>query len=411
LAAVVCLVALGVVIGVIIAGGSLNREVRAMAVERARAAQPYRIAAAALDVQGKAALSHMENMTTNLKFEGRSGDQVQALPAALWPARVDLRGLLSGEPSLSRLVLGVTVNETGQQETVKGALSELVHIAVGGSSGWGKSVFLQTLAYQMANAVERPQLVAVDLEGVTLNVLAGSDRLLYPLADTEEAASAVLAGVTAEIERRKARFSEAGLGIDSLAAYNARVDEGQRLRPLILLVDEATALLENKRVEGALRTVTLRARKYGVWSILAGQDWKASSLDTAIRNQLSTRVQFKALSPSQSRVLLGTGDAAALQAKGRAYAEIPGRGRLMIQAPYITAAMFAAVARQRGPTRDLPEAPVVEVDNGVNAEHAAEVQDRHARGDSDTRIAREVFGYGNPFYIGKVREILQQQQQ
>jgi S-DNA-T family DNA segregation ATPase FtsK/SpoIIIE len=320
---------------------------------------------------------------------------------------VDLRGLLQGEPTLSSLVLGVTMDDSGNRETVTGDLAQLVHIAVGGSSGFGKSVFLQALAWQLANARERTDLVAVDLEGVTLNVLAQSERLLYPLADNEEDAVAVLGAVTEELERRKALYGEAGAGIASLGAYNARVDDDQRLKPIVLLVDEATALLDDKSVESALRTVTLRARKYGVWAVLAGQDWKASSLDTAIRNQLATRVQFRAMSASQSRVLLGTGDAADIQAKGRAIAEIPGRGRLMIQAPMVTAAMFAAAIRANGPQRGMPDpAPVGVIEDDVTLPDEVRIRRLAAQGMSLNEIQRRVLGGVGGNYYYRVRDVL-----
>jgi DNA segregation ATPase FtsK/SpoIIIE-like protein len=293
-------------------------------------------------------------------------------------------------------------------------MPSLVHIAVGGSSGWGKSVFVQSLAWQLLNAQEAPDLAAIDLEGVTLNVLANSDRLLYPLASTEQDAVGVLQGVTAEIERRKALFSQAGAGVASLDQYNA-VTQGDHLKPVVLLVDEATALLENKNVEGALKTVCLRARKYGVWAILAGQDWKASSLDTAIRNQLSTRVQFRALSASQSRVLLGTGDAADLDAIGRAIAEIPGRGRVMLQAPMITAAMFASAARGAGPQRELPDyetatdsaGDVVLIEDDPDLPEARRIQHLHAQGCSKSEIERRVFGFNGGAAYRNVKAALE----
>jgi len=217
-----------------------------------------------------------------------------------WPTEIPLKSVVT-EPDIKALTLGVTVGDDGQQETVKADMSKLVHIAVGGSSGWGKSVFLRSLGYQLALSQTPVDLAMIDLEGATLAPFARCARLLYPVAETEPDAMAVFMALTDELERRKelyARFP----GVDSLAAYNAR--NGEPLPALVALIDEATALLGDKSVESKLRTLALRARKYGLWLILAGQDWKASSLDTAIRNQLSSRIQFKAMGKGQSRVLL-----------------------------------------------------------------------------------------------------------
>jgi hypothetical protein len=250
--------------------------------------------AAALEVQRAAAWASGGGAITT-KIDGAARGPTRRLPlqGPELPSRIPLRGLLDGAPTLARLILGVAINpQTRQIEPITGDMASLVHVAVGGSSGWGKSVFLRCLAYQLALAREQPDLVLVDLEGATLAPFARSHRLLYPLADNERAAAGALTALSEdELNRRKALFAQHP-GVDTLTAYNAVAREP--LRPIVAIVDEATALLGNKAVEDSLRTVALRARKYGLWLLLAGQDWKASSLDSAIKNQLSTRVQFKA---------------------------------------------------------------------------------------------------------------------
>ncbi len=330
-------------------------------------------------------------------------DRRQALEdalAPLWPTRVPLTGLLNGSPvSLERLVLGVTVREDGRTEVVRGGMSKLVHVAVGGSSGWGKSNFLRALAYQLVLAQERPDLVMIDLEGATLAPFSRSDRLLYPLADTEDDALAVLQAVNEELDRRKALFGRYP-GTDSLAAYNARAEEP--LAPVITVTDEATALLGDKRVEKALKTLALRGRKYGLWLVLAGQDWKASSLDTAIRNQLATRVQFKALSSSQSRVLLGQPGAEKLEdVPGRALAVLPGRGLVKIQAPHISPAEIerALAGHDTGARRNVPRP---EMDT-----RAETIRQLAAQGLSLREIQRRVFGYVGGAAYDEVKRVLE----
>jgi len=338
------------------------------------------------------------------------GDQERAYP---WPARAPLTGLLNGHgASLHRLIMGVTVNqETGANELVTGDLAQLVHIAVGGSSGYGKSMFLRALAFQLATAPERPSLALVDLEAVTFAPFGQCDRLLYPIADTEQDALAVFRALTGELDRRKALFSEYP-GVDSLDAYNTRATGRlERLPAVVTMVDEATALLADKGVESALRTLALRGRKYGLWLTLGGQDWKASSLDTAIRNQLSARVHFKAMSASQSRVLLGTGDAYDLpdDTPGRALAILPGRGTVKIQAPAIGYGDIVATLTGGGPRCDMPTGPVdvdQDADEGPTPEQVQEIHDLRAQGESLSEIARQVFGVAGGAAFYKVKDVL-----
>ncbi len=172
--------------------------------------------------------------------------------AQVLPSRVPLIGLLDRPPSLQGLVLGVALDQGGNLQIVKESMVRLVHIAVGGSSGWGKSVFLRALAYQLAQAVEKPALALVDLEGVTFAPFAQSERLLWPVADTEADALAVFRALADELDRRKGLYA-AYPGVDSLAAYNRTCDEP--LPAIVCLVDEATALLGDKSVESAARTL------------------------------------------------------------------------------------------------------------------------------------------------------------
>ncbi|MBU0492749.1 MAG: hypothetical protein KKB13_12950 [Chloroflexi bacterium] len=327
-----------------------------------------------------------------------------------WPGMVKLADLLTAQPTYQSLVLGVHLDGAGAgQELVKSSMHELVHVAVGGSSGWGKSVFLRSLAYQLAISVDPVDLVLVDLEGVTFAPFVHCDRLLWPVADTEEAARIVCEALTDELDRRKAAFGEHP-GVDSLAAYNRLADAP--LAPVVCLVDEATALLGDKGVESALRTLALRARKYGLWLVLGGQDWKASSLDTAIRNQLSTRVQFRAMSDSQSRVLLQKGGAELLDTKGRALAWLPGRGLVEIQTPYIGHADILAAVAGAGPREAFPEpGPGGETGPGADTGRDEAIWQLYQDGRSPTAIAFEVYGHGNTFYIRKVKESLARQQQ
>jgi len=142
--------------------------------------------------------------------------------------------------------------------------------------------------------------------------------------------------------------------------------------------------------------VALRARKYGLWLLLAGQDWKASSLDSAIRNQLATRVQFKALSGAQSRVLLGQSGAESLDTPGRALAVLPGRDLLTIQNPLINSEALAGLGNG-GPQRTLAEiatdtAPAL-VEDDPSLDNTARALLLHRQGVSGREIQKRLFGY------------------
>lgn len=308
------------------------------------------------------------------------------------PTRVPLTGLLDKPPSFRDVILGVAATEHGN-EIVRADMADLVHIAVGGSSGWGKSFFLRSLAYQLARSIDPVDLVMVDLEGATLAPFTDCDRLLYPVVDTEKDARYIFSELSSELDKRKELFST-HRGIDSLYAYNAVADE--KMPPLVAIIDEATALLEDRECEKQIGTLSLRARKYGMWLVLAGQDWKAASLDTRIRNQLASRIQFRAMSKGQSRILLERSDAESLNIKGRAFAWLPGRDFVEFQAPMISHQDIMA-AMSGGPQNEIV------TDLMTQAERIREL---HDIGISNRQIALDIFGYEGGAAFHKIKEAL-----
>ncbi|MBU0490270.1 MAG: hypothetical protein KKA73_10920 [Chloroflexi bacterium] len=352
----------------------------------------------------------------------------------VWPAQVDLAGLLQGPPSVRSLVLGVAVNHAAPPQgttcgkcghgpepaspgvsVVRADMEDLVHIAVGGSSGWGKSMFLCVLAYQLALSTEPVDLALVDLEGVTFAPFSRSDRLLWPVADDEGQALAVFQGLTGEMERRKGLFATCGTpGVDKLSLYNTIAAEP--LPPVVCLIDEATALLEDKAVESALRTLVLRARKYGLWVVIGGQNWRATSIDAGIRDMLSTRVQFKAKSASQSHVLLDASGAEDITEKGRALAWLPGRDLLELQAPYIDRRAILAAVTGAGPRAAAPTPTGAEgypQDTACSPAQpgdgqAARILELAAQGASIRAIGKDVFGYVGGHAYDTVKAVLEQ---
>lgn len=335
-------------------------------------------------------LERMQGLIKMLEASGGTQGIPQELPSEIinqpLPARVPLTGLLDGSPSYRDLLLGVTQDDAGQIVTVRRSLARLVHIAIGGITGWGKSIFLRQLAYQLIKSCDPIDVALVDLEGVTFAPFMKSDQLLYPIADNEPDARAVYHDLLNEMEHRKDLYSRYP-GVASLDEYNEKADE--QLRPIACLTDESTALFEDKTIEGTVKTLILRARKYGLWLIMGGQDWKASSLDTAIREQFASRVQFKTMSSTSSRVLLQRAGAEELQVAGRALAWIPGHEMIEMQVPIITVSDIMRGAAGSGPQRTIPSYDATSTT--VSDDEIRRLA--HVEGLSKRQIALRLFGY------------------
>lgn len=323
--------------------------------------------------------------------------------AVNWPAMVPLRDIAPNPPSLSHLVLGVTVHDDGRQEVISLSLLNMVHGAIGGITGGGKSALMRALALQLAMAAEPCHLALIDLEGVTFSAFANANRLLWPVADSEAGAIAIVHELQEEMERRKRLYQEFP-GVDNMPAYNARAGD-EPLAPIACFIDEAAALLGDGAIQTATRVLAWRARKYGIGLFLGGQAWTTKHVEGGIRDMLAVRIHFRAMAASQSRVLLGRPVATEIDptAAGRAYALLPQRGLVQLQAPWVAPdEITTALAGQAGPANDMPETP----EDAVANEREGRILALAREGKSQRGIEREVYGFEGGAAYRQVRRVL-----
>lgn len=303
-------------------------------------------------------------------------------------------------PSLDALTLGVS--EGG---TITASIHDLMHVLAVGASGFGKSAFLRALIWQLAQVKEPVAVVGIDCFGSELNTITDWGRLLYPVARDLPTAEATLQAVMGEIARRKALYADLPQAHD-LPSYNRLA--GAPLPPVVMLVDEGTAMLNERGIAEPLRQVVQTARQFGVYALLAGQNVNHRVMPTQTRDNFSTRLCFHTSAASRHVVLGETPDDVTV--KGRAWMQRPGEMLQQIQCPFVTRAEVARVITAGRPARVLDVEAIKTERENARDDTAARVIALHAEGLSDTAIAREVFRHGNPHYIGKVRDILQQQQ-
>jgi hypothetical protein len=309
-----------------------------------------------------------------------------------WPESVSLLDCFrDGSPSLHNLLIGRTYTADGYED-VCASLEDMMHTLEVGASGWGKSVWMRSLLWQLAMCPEPVRVVAIDINGSEFNVLRNWSKLLYPVARTTEDAIIALGEVSREVGHRADLYSKTTA--TSLSEYNRG---REYLDPWVIPIDEGTNLLNQKGIGEPLRKVVQTGRQYGIYVLLAGQSAGYNVVQTQVRDNFSTRICFRT-SPTSSRVVLDDPRAFNLRSKGRAWVMRPGQELVEIQGPYIDRDSFVNALGGDGPKYQMP------IVNLTTKEQ--QVLDLHDEGKSDTGIAREVYGHGTTFYIDKVREIL-----
>ena len=223
------------------------------------------------------------------------------------------------------------------------------------------------------------------------------------MATTRQEGGVILTACYDELERRKGLFMSVG-GAKSLADYNSRAN-GNAVRPLCAVLDEGTVLFKGDgKLTDKATDLVLLGRSFGLWLILAAQDFKVKATASEIRNQLTTRVQFHAQDPTQARILLGHADAQGLGV-GRAIVRLKGReSDIQLQAPVVSRdEIDGLLAGQQGAQRG---APVEDLDVMAKDDKAQAVINAYNETGSISGAAR-VFGTPGGNNFTKAKSILQ----
>jgi len=341
---------------------------------------------------------------------GGSGKAVEMLEShqedvtdAMWPNPVTPEMVSDGDGfSLDHIPLGINVARdaaSGEvvRRIIRDRMSNLVHVIVAGATRWGKSTFLQWLAYVFLHCKEDLELVFIDISSNTFDGFYDCARRRYPIAETREQGIAVLAALVEEMERRRGLYqSFRGERVYDLPKYNRRAqrDDKELLSPIIVLFDEAPAYFQDDAARKMLTSLVQQAGKFGVWFIVAGTNFRFSTVPTTARENFITRmVAF--MSNTLSRPLLGEAITEALRVRGRMWVRIPGASDLVqVQTPLLADRHYS----------DLPKGaayfPMPETGNVIEArrpewrteENRQQLVEAKENGASTTAACQEVLG-------------------
>lgn len=239
------------------------------------------------------------------------GDPAAFVPTALWHS-VSQRERL-------RVPIGTTVGgvplELDIKEAAEGGMGP--HGLCVGATGSGKSELLRTVALGMIarHSPETLNLVLVDFKGgATFLGFVDAPHVaavITNLADEAPLVARLHDALTGEMTRRQHLLRAAG-NLDSVAAYQDARRAGAQLAAvptLFIIVDEFSELLsQHPDFADIFVAIGRLGRSLGMHLLLASQRLDEGRL-RGLESHLSYRVCLKTLSPTESRIVLGTSDA------------------------------------------------------------------------------------------------------
>jgi S-DNA-T family DNA segregation ATPase FtsK/SpoIIIE len=259
-------------------------------------------------------------------------------------------------------------------------LARLPHVLIAGTTGSGKSGCINTIltSVLLRSTPDEVRLILVDPKRVELNHYESIPHLLTPVVSSPKEASAVLANVTAEMERRYERL--ASLRARNLPEANRSLRKrGEKQLPyLLVVIDELADLMmvSPQAVEDAVIRLAQKSRAVGIHLVLATQRPSVDVITGMIKANVPSRIAFAVSSQTDSRVILDTSGAESLLGQGDMLFKPLGSSRLQrVQGAYVSEEEIALVVEQCRNQREqeldasLLELPEVFAEDAGDHEH------------------------------------------
>ncbi|MGE3649082.1 MAG: DNA translocase FtsK, partial [Reyranellaceae bacterium] len=257
-------------------------------------------------------------------------------------------------------------------------LARMPHLLIGGTTGSGKSVGINTmilsLLYRMAP--DTCKFIMIDPKMLELSVYQDIPHLLTPVVTDPRKAVVALKWTVREMERRYQLMSQ--LGVRNIAGFNERVrdarDSGEVLTRrvqtgvdpdtrekiwedepidlvslpyIVVIIDEMADLMlvAGKDIEIAVQRLAQMARAAGIHVVMATQRPSVDVITGTIKANFPTRIAFQVTSKIDSRTILGEQGGEQLLGQGDML-YMAGGGRIVrVHGPFVSDAEVEKVVR------------------------------------------------------------------
>jgi S-DNA-T family DNA segregation ATPase FtsK/SpoIIIE len=212
-------------------------------------------------------------------------------------------------------------------------LASMPHLLVAGTTGSGKSVFVNSVIASMLFRMTPNELrfIMIDPKRVELSLYDGIPHLMAPVVTDSTKAPSYLKWALREIDKRYKKLAD--LGVRNIESYNNYMDEKPdtigkqasednlihaKMPYIMIIIDELADLMmvSSSEVEASVTRLAQIARAAGIHMILATQRPSVDVVTGLIKANLPCRLSFRLASKVDSRTILDINGAENLLGKG-----------------------------------------------------------------------------------------------
>ena len=194
-------------------------------------------------------------------------------------------------------------------------LSRAPHTLIAGTTGWGKSVFLNSFIIQLLHNHNDIELELFDFKGgVELGAYKNLKQTKTFIIRPEQAAARIKE-LYSEIEERYDLISESNSR--TIDDYNKKSTD-KMVRKIVILEEFTILLGQNQELTDTLIKSLAIARAAGVHYIFTSQRFSSKIIDGNIKSNIDNRICFHTSDGINSKIILDEMGAEKLNIKGRA---------------------------------------------------------------------------------------------
>lgn len=233
------------------------------------------------------------------------------------------------------LAVPFAVDAKGDPVWIVFSSSDSPHLLIGGTTGSGKSVALESIIAGLCKyyGPDELRLFLIDPKGVELDRFADSAHLEGQIGTWAEDAIQLLRDSVTEMQWRYGRFKEAK--VKDIVSFNRAVPPDERIPWHVVVLDEYADLTsspdDRKAIEELLRRLAQKSRAAGIHLIVATQKPSAEIISTSIRSNLPAQLALRVKTSQDSRIIMDETGAETLAGKGDAFFR-DGRSTRRVQA-------------------------------------------------------------------------------
>ena len=218
------------------------------------------------------------------------------------------------------------IDHLGATVKIDFSSSDSPHLLIGGTTGSGKSVALETILCGLACHYSPSELRfdLIDPKGTELMKFDMLDHLDNEIGDEDHHAISSLDSAVIEMQNRYKEFRSNR--VKNIKQFNLKSSEDNKMPWKVIVLDEYADLTSDKeskeKIEASLRRLAQKARAAGIHVIIATQNPKADVISTNLRSNLPAQLALRVKGGNESIVIMGETGAETLCGKGDSFLKI-----------------------------------------------------------------------------------------